>query len=718
VTPDPGRSRRRRSLIGFQLALALGLTLWFLVVARRTYNFADPAALAIFRDDRHFYRDLLTRLPRNLDLLGLTLVFTGSAIGVGGLALRLLKMPWHDEWEHALYALAIGLVLYTYAVMALGWAGLFVSWAFLVLLAVSLGLTVLHALTIFLRWRSSSRQPSAVQHSWLRLVSIVLLAGGVCVAGYIALLGALGPEAQFDARWNHLAVPVHYLAHGGFFPVVQVTRMAVTAITPYQEMLYVPLVGMGGPIAAKLLHWTDAILAALALIYFGVTHFRSAHLGLIAALLFVTTPVVAWSMSTGGTDLPAAFFTLLALHGFLRWRQTQEVVYLVLSAVVTGYLVGVKPFAGITLLLLLLGIVVAGLPRPVSRRALAAAAPAIARHVALVGLLAIGCCLPWFIRSDQLTGDPVFPTLSRFFPSPYWGPAADHYVTIAYLDYGHRHTLLNLFRLPWDTVVHPFQYRSVVGPWLLVGLPLLALALVAAREIDRTLIRLLVAVCGLWVVLWYATGAVELRYLDSVLPVIAMLVAYAVLVPFWSGWSAGVLRGTTLALMLIVIGLNSQLLVEFQTVSTKQSIAGRASIPWAYLYRGAPEGQFPAPPIVDFWNAHLSPATDKVSVDKFYVSYYLDSKPEIFNSQGFDSPAGLGQWRLTDRDAIEHLRTEHVTYLEVYPLDIARILAAPLGRDLRLVYRDPSDGRELFQLRGPETAAVVRGSHHPLISAR
>jgi 4-amino-4-deoxy-L-arabinose transferase-like glycosyltransferase len=701
LTPGPGITRRR-ALIGFQLALALILVLWFVVVARRTYNFADPAALAIFHDDRHFYRDLLTRLPRNLDLLGLTLVFTGSAVGVGGLALRPLRVPWHDEWEHALFALAVGLVLYTYAVMALGWAGLFVPWAFIALLAVGVGLTILHIVTSVRRWQSRSVDRSGGPHrSRLRLASIVVLSGGLCVGCYLGLLGALGPEAQFDARWNHLAVPVHYLAHGGFFPIVQVTRMAVTGLSPYQEMLYVPLVGMGGPIAGKLLHWMDAILAALALIYFAVTHFRSAQLGLIASLIFVTTPLVAWSMSTGGTDLPAAFFTLLAMHGFLRWRQTQEGRYLVLSAVVTGYLIGVKPFAGITLLLLVLGIVVASLSRPLSRRALAAAAPAIARRAAVVGLIATACCVPWFIRSYQLTGDPVFPTLSGIFPSPYWGPAADHYVTIAYLAYGHQHTLLNLLRLPWDTVVHPYQYRSVVGPWLLVGLPLLAIAMVAAREIDRKLIRLLVAFCALWVVMWYATGAVELRYLDSVLPMIALLVAYAVMVGFWDGWSAWVLRGAALALTPVIITLNSQLLVEFQTVSNKQSIAGRASIPWAYLYRGAPVGSFPPPPIVDFWNAHLSPATDKVSVDKFYVSYYLDSKPEIFNGDGFDSPAGLGQWRLTDRDAIEHLRTEHVTYLEVYPLDIARILAAPLGRDLLLVYRDPSDGRELFQLRGP-----------------
>ena len=87
------------------------------------------------------------------------------------------------------------------------------------------------------------------------------------------------------------------------------------------------------------------MLAALAVIYFARSHLRSLRIGLLAALFLVSTPVVSWSMSTGGTDLPAAFFTVLAGHAFLRWRDTQQTGFLLLAAITTGYLIGVKPFA-------------------------------------------------------------------------------------------------------------------------------------------------------------------------------------------------------------------------------------------------------------------------------------------------------------------------------------------------------------------------------------
>src|SRR5207253_9922138 len=163
---------------------------------------------------------------RNLDLLLLTLAFTGSAVGVGGLALRPLRMVWHDEWENALFALAIGLALYTFAVMALGWAGLFGAVPLGLVLVVGIALTVFHAATVVRRpgQRPVSARPAPSRRP-LPVIVGVLLAIAVAVAAYIALLGALGPEAQFDARWNHLAVPAHYVAHGGFFPIVKVTRM-------------------------------------------------------------------------------------------------------------------------------------------------------------------------------------------------------------------------------------------------------------------------------------------------------------------------------------------------------------------------------------------------------------------------------------------------------------------------------------------------------------
>src|SRR5207237_6345824 len=97
----------------------------------------------------------------------------------------------------------------------------------------------------------------------------------------------------------------------------------------------------------------------------------------------------------------------------------------------------------------------------------------------------------------------------------------------------------------------------------------------------------------------------------------------------------------------------------FQPVLYRLSIAGWAAIPWGYLYRGGSVQPYVSPPIVDWWNSHLSAERDKVWVDPLYTSYHLYSKPEIFNGESYDSPSYLGEWRLTDSRALQHLRAEH-----------------------------------------------------------
>jgi 4-amino-4-deoxy-L-arabinose transferase-like glycosyltransferase len=464
-------------------------------------------------------------------------------------------------------------------------------------------------------------------------------------------------------------------------------------------MLYAGLITLGGPIAAKLLHWIDALLAAIAIIYFCRTHLRSTAIGLFAALIFGTLPVVGWLTSTGGTDLPASFFTVLVLHAALRWRVRHEFRWLALAAGLSGYLLGVKPFAVITLLLILVYAAVeiwSRGPRPWKWRALA---NRLIVPLALAGMIASLMAVPWFALSAWLTGNPVFPGLNRIFHSPYWGPAADQYVRNATVtEYGHHHTLVNLIRFPWDSVINPRQYLGIIGPVFLVVIPLLLLALLASRRPDRSLIGRLSAFAVLWVVLWYAAGNFVIRYISADFPVLAMLAAFAVAIPFWTGWSAALLRIPAVAVTLAMVALNSSLLVQFQPVSTMASIAGRAAISWDYLYNLQPEEDIAIPPIIRWFNANLSPAHDKIWIDTSVMSFYLYSRIEFFNGEHYDSPTALGQWGLRSPDAIDHLHAEHVTYVELRPSEVGEVMAAPVGSHLDEVYRDPSWGDVIFKV--------------------
>ena len=54
---------------------------------------------------------------------------------------------------------------------------------------------------------------------------------------YLALLGSLGPEVQFDSRWYHLAQVKHYVQSGCLNNMIAETRMSVTGLPAYHPLL-------------------------------------------------------------------------------------------------------------------------------------------------------------------------------------------------------------------------------------------------------------------------------------------------------------------------------------------------------------------------------------------------------------------------------------------------------------------------------------------------
>lgn len=602
--------------------------------------------------------------------------FLASAIGPGIALLGPLRLPWRDGFERALVGLPVGLAAYTFAFMALGWAQLLRPLPVLLVIGAGALLTVVAV--------GPSVRSLARLHSLPRPgpASLALLLGLAFLA-YTALLPALGPEVEFDARWYHLAVPYHYALQGGFFDVVRVTGIASAAFPPYQETLYAGLIPILGTIAPKLLHWWDAVLAAAFLVHFCRAHLGSTVTGLLAALIFLGTPVVSWSMGTASNDLPLALLALVALHCYLRWRGERARGWLVAAGVVGGYSIGVKPFGAITLVL----IAVAALydlrrsPRE------------MAGSLAALALPAAALCVPWLVRSYQLTGDPVFPALYKTFRTPYWGDASQSYAAAAYTLYGAQHSLLGFVRLPYDLTFNPDAYRSVVGPLFLALLPLVALALVRATAT----VRLLAAFAGLTLAAWFVAGALEVRYADGALPALAVVVAYAV-VTLARGRPA--LTAVLVAVVAAATLVNSQLLVELQHEGWHDGlVAGREPIAWEYLYDGQSAADAYPLPVQDWINTHLSPRTDKVYDAKLQLTFfYLYSRVPVFDGSSFESPSARGEWTLQSADALDHLRREHVTYVAVNSGQLAGLRTAAIYPHLRTAYQNAAWDTVLLQV--------------------
>jgi hypothetical protein len=693
-------SRLGQGLPAGPLALAAAALAWVIALILAGRGVLDPAnhrAQALIWRDVHHYADFVTRPPAGLlSLVGL-LVFLAAAIGPGDLLLRLFRPRWHDEAERLIFSLAAGLIVFTFATMLFCWTGLLRPEVLAGALALSLVASGWYASRWLgrspgRRWELLSRRRSL---SWPALGGILL---GLVLAFYVytLLLPALGPEVQHDARWYHLGVPKHYALHGGYFDIVRETRIAPAGLPQYQEMLYTSLIVLFGVISAKLLHWADAVLAVVATVYFCRAHFGSVRLGLLAGLIFISTPVVGWLAATATNDLPGSFLTLLAVHALLRWRSDPTShSWLGVAALLTGYSIGVKPFGAFTLLLLVAGMAYFTLASAGSVRRPRELALVIGRRGAYMGVVAFVCCLPWLVHSFQLTGNPVFPLFNGIFRSPYWNDFTQRYVVNEYQAFGARRSPAGFLALPWDATVHGDRYRAILGPLFLTCSPLLLAALASGGKHVAAL-RLLTAFAVLWITAWFVSGALVIRYTAPVLPVVAIAVAVALWMPQVAGRRRQIARGAALALVLMITALNHQFLVPLQRYSLVSTVDGRAFIPWQYLYEGEPADEVYPVPMLSYLNANLSPA-DKVYDGCFLVTTYLYSDVELFNGNLYDSPSQMGQWGLGSPDALQRLHEAQITYVAICSAQ-QDVLRLPLAGHLQPVQLPEGTGHLLYRV--------------------
>ena len=284
-----------------------------------------------------------------LDLL-LFLVTAWTATAAGRALLHLLRLDdGPTQLERNLFGLALGLGLLSYGLLALGLlGGLYPVAGWLLLL----GLAALGAKShvpmgheIADRFRRGLHLPL---WSWAVAVLFLLLA-------LIPLVGVWTPPGaslEWDSLSYHLADPkLYFQAHHIYYiPWESHSNFAFTA-----EMWYLFGLMEGGVPLAKLFHFTCGLGTCLALYAFGARHL-SPRIGLTAAGILASTPLVLWEAGTAYADLAGTFFatlTLLAVAGGITARDER---WLRLGAILMGLTLSTKATALSTLALLALAL--------------------------------------------------------------------------------------------------------------------------------------------------------------------------------------------------------------------------------------------------------------------------------------------------------------------------------------------------------------------------
>lgn len=528
----------------------LGALVWLIYAFHR---YLPNLNLPAFKQIVHLGRVFMIR--SGLVDLALILWVAGAAYVIGSKLLSYGGARFVSRLECAVFSMALGL------------AGLSLFTLFLSLVnglyrSVAYGLLALITIAGLPEIRDLWSNRHAVNVSSLSLTpgeKWLMIATGVYTGVLLlfTLISALGPEIEYDSLVYHLTGPKKYVqAHG----LLRIPDIPYTFFPKNVEMLFTLGMLLHNEVTAKLVHYLLGILSWLG-VYTFARRFFSRPVGLLAALIFISSPIVLWELRTSHIELGLALYIFLALYALLVWLPSGEKIWWQISLLCIGFSLGIKyhGFFG----LFALALIVFGYFRYSVR---SGARPSFASAFQFLFLGSLGF-LPWALVNGFQAHNPVFPFLNDLFHSPYWSPEQTALAMHEFDKPGYQLQLSNGLRLLnvlWVMVTDPTDVpQGNIGPFILLFVPLL----LYQRHFDAR-IKALLAFSLLYHLLWLFTVRCG-RYYIPIQMSLGVVAAYA-LVSLWSlrnGMKERILAAVTAGVISLMFLFNTPFFERYGTGS-------------------------------------------------------------------------------------------------------------------------------------------------------
>ena len=579
-------------------------------------------------------------------LLGipLFLLIAAAVCAIGGAALFRLRGILAGTLEYALFALPVGMGMVSLAILACGLLG------FLSPVALVGGVLLAGAGSAAFLWvrrprpegsENSEKQVGQTPRTplfWASSATLVVL-------GVLTALACLAPPGglEWDALSYHLADPKVFLQQGRIFYLPYEHHSNFPFVL---QMLYLLMLRVGSIAGAKLFHWVCGVWLALAVYAFAVRHVPQAEngkaVGLLAALLVASTPLVLWEATVAYVDLATALFTFLSLYALSLGpsNDTKHPKPLLLSAILMGFALGTK-----YTVLGFWGMLAVGILVWQYRRSGGKTGPTLGAGV-LWGTVSLAAAAPWYVKTWLYTGNPVYPFYYQIFGGRYWSAYNAALYSADQTKFGLGKTPVDLLLGPWQATME----RGIIPPdrgWIFTeyitsgfGLAPAVLALVLAagfllgrgKKLPTSFVPLAWFGAGVYV-FWFSIMQ-QTRYLIPALPALALIGAYA-LVRAWG--KAGLARyvGAALCAATALWGVK----MAWQIAAPTLPVTFGQQAPADYITRSGVgmRGVFPACQ----WINENAPKTAKVALFDEPRGFYLN-RPYLWSEPNHAD--GLLDW--------------------------------------------------------------------------
>lgn len=623
----------------------LGLIIWIVLVL---WGYSGPERVPYYSLNSWllFYppiwqiklKALLLHLLHLSELVLLAIMLTGLGRGV---IRRVLGISGLNQFETLSFGYAAGMGLAGCAVFLLGMVGgmrPFLMWGLLIFF--SLWAVYLNRDFIVKSAAAEVSRRLPWFEGWGIPIAIMLTLLFVSFGFY-----ALAPETFWDSLVYHLALPGLYKMEGR---IVSTPHNMYSGIPMLSEMLYAWALCLDDEILAKLLHWSAGIGLVLGMVGLGV-RCRKPILGLLAALIFFSTPLVGDNIMRSAVEVATTYWIFagvyaLSLYFYLDSTGEGQKNLLVLSAAYFGFSMASKYTNWPVLAVMVICLLVFRLPfKDIAR---------------FVGIAAV-CVLPWIVKNLWFYGNPLFPYFNDFFSpnSPFpvdwralhtdgWGRDWAQIL-------GSGRALFEVLAHPWFITVRGSTDFDHVGPLYLLLLP----GLLWLRSSSRDGRIVILAVLGLWLSWWPLTGMP--RFFMPGLALLSLLMA-AFVIEQKTAW----IRHGLMALVLLLCLNNMTVYLQFASRFEN----------WPNLLEGQPKSDYlrrskltyisPAYSAIEWINQNAS-ADSRVLFVGDGRAYYLNRRfiaPSVWDAPYFFT---LLDKSATAEELKSRLSSEGITHLVV-----------------------------------------------------
>jgi hypothetical protein len=421
---------------------------------------------------------------------------------LGAAALR--RHRFHSRVEHVVFALTLGLGLWSTIIFCLGLAGL-IYWQVIWSITLIAALGTLIALVR--RWRAIRAPLNLPSHKLdLRLNALWALA--LITLGYVFFLGArtLYPPRQWDAISNHLVMARQYLLDHQLLIVRGTPNQIIHSLN---HLLFTWALAMKDDLMAQMIEFTLLILCGAGLLTYFLRRDLS-FFGLAAFFFWIIHPLVSWVGTAAYVDAGLACYVFLGLYALLLFKEEQDAKWLYLAMALLAMAAGVK-LPGIFFFSLAAGYALWRLIR--GRLGLKQAMAGWS-----IGLLAI---LPWYGYLIYHTGNPLFPMFPQLNRGEWATPVAEaaDSQNAFFSAFGLPKTVTGFLQLPYYLTFKQsaffmdnyLGYLPVVGLW-----PLVFIFALWRRSLRWWSFWILA-----YTIFWFSSAA-YLRYWMPVIPLLSL----------------------------------------------------------------------------------------------------------------------------------------------------------------------------------------------------